>query len=64
LLVESGTEDLIFPVDAARREVGRLAAVYAALGEPDALEHDVFEGGHRWHGGRAYDFLDHWLRVV
>jgi dienelactone hydrolase len=64
LLVESGTEDLIFPVDAARREVARLATVYAALGAPDALEHDVFDGGHRWHGARAYDFLDHSLRHI
>jgi len=62
LLVESGTDDLIFPVDAARREVARLATVYAALGAPDGLEHDVFDGGHRWHGDRAYRFLDRWLR--
>jgi hypothetical protein len=61
LLVETGTEDPIFPVEAARREVARLSAVYGALGVPDRLEHDVFEGGHRWNGGRAYDFLDHWL---
>jgi dienelactone hydrolase len=62
LLVESGTEDLIFPADAAVREVARLATVYAALGVPEGLEHDVFEGGHRWHGIRSHDFLDRWLR--
>ena len=61
LLVETGTEDPIFPVAAARREFARLAAVYDALGVPERVEHDVFEGGHQWHGERAYDFLAHWL---
>jgi dienelactone hydrolase len=64
LLIETGTEDPIFPVEAARREVARLATVYDALGVPDRLEHDVFEGGHRWNGIRAYEFLDHWLGTV
>ena len=27
----------------------------------DALEHDVFDGGHRWNGARAEPFLDRWL---
>ncbi len=61
LLVETGTEDLIFPVAGARREMARLATVYEALDASDRLEHDVFEGGHRWHGERAYPFLERWL---
>lgn len=61
LLVETGTEDLIFPVSAARREVARLSTVYRALGVPDRLEHDVFDGGHRWNGERAFSFLARWL---
>jgi dienelactone hydrolase len=61
LLVESGTEDLIFPVAAARDSVARLRPVYERLGGGDALEHDVFEGEHQWHGDRAYPFLDRWL---
>jgi dienelactone hydrolase len=61
LLIETGTEDLIFPEAGARREVARLASVYEALGVPERLEHDVFEGGHRWHGDRAYPFLERWL---
>ncbi len=36
-------------------------AVYDALGVPERLEHDVFEGGHRWHGEHAYPFLERWL---
>jgi len=61
LLVETGTDDLIFPVAGARREMARLATVYEALGAPDRLEHDVFEGGHRWNGTLAYPFLERWL---
>ena len=58
LLVESGREDDIFPVAAATKTVDELRSVYEALGaEPDALVHDVFEGGHQWHGELAYPFL-------
>jgi hypothetical protein len=64
LLIETGTEDPIFPVEAARREVARLATVYGTLGVPERLEHEVFEGGHRWNGVRAYGFLDEWLGPV
>ena len=44
--------------------MARLATVYGTLGVPERLEHDVFEGGHRWNGDRAYEFLDHWLGTV
>lgn len=57
LLVETGTEDPIFPVDAAIREVARLRPVYGLHGDSGVLEHDVFEGGHRWNGVQAYPFL-------
>lgn len=61
LLIESGTRDGIFPVAAAEREHGRLARAYEALGVADRLELDVFEGGHRWNGVKAYPFLERWL---
>jgi hypothetical protein len=39
--------------------MAKLRAVYDTLGvEPSRLEHDVFEGGHRWHGERAYPLLE------
>lgn len=58
LLVESGTDDLIFPVDAARRTVDHLRRVYSHLAAPtDALVHDVFDGDHRWHGTKTEAFL-------
>jgi dienelactone hydrolase len=62
MLVETGTDDVIFPVDAARATVARLRPLYErASGQPDALVHDVFEGGHRWHGTRVREFLERWL---
>jgi dienelactone hydrolase len=62
MLVESGTEDPIFPAGVARKTVAQLRAVYAALGAEDHLYHDVFAGGHQWHGDMAYPFLDRFLR--
>ena len=41
--------------------MARLATVYEQLGVPERLEHDVFDGGHRWNGDRAYPFLERWL---
>jgi hypothetical protein len=62
LLAENGIEDLIFPVDAARGTVASLRRVYAQLGAPDdALVHDVFDGGHMWHGVESPDFYKRWL---
>lgn len=62
LLVESGTDDPLFPVDTARAEIARLRRVYAALDAPEAIAHDVFEGPHRWHGADVHRFLDRHLR--
>jgi len=63
LLIESGTGDDLFPAAVAAREVEKLRAVYGELGAPDHLEHDVFEGGHQWHGEEAYPFLERWLAL-
>jgi dienelactone hydrolase len=57
LLVETGTDDLIFPLAAARRAMDQLAGVYETLGAPDRLEHHIFDGDHRWDGPRAPAFL-------
>jgi len=62
LLVETGTEDMIFPVAAARATVDRLRGVYERAGAPsDALVHDVFDGEHQWHGAEVPGFLARWL---
>jgi dienelactone hydrolase len=58
LLIESGTDDQLFPVAVARQSVDDVREVYARLGAPDeALVHDVFDAGHQWHGVQALPFL-------
>ena len=64
LLVESGIDDDLFPVAVARRSVDDLREVYRLMGAPDdALVHDVFDGGHQWHGIEALPFLARHLRA-
>ncbi len=59
LLVETGTEDQIFPVAAASTSVAALRPLYERLGAPaSALVHDVFAGEHRWHGTEVEMFLE------
>jgi hypothetical protein len=41
--------------------VRRTRLIYEHLGAGDRLVHDIFEGGHQWHGTEALPFLDHWL---
>jgi dienelactone hydrolase len=62
LLVESGSEDDLFPAPVAAAGCERLRRVYEELGSSgDRIEHDLFEGGHQWHGVAAYPFLHRWL---
>jgi dienelactone hydrolase len=61
LLVETGTEDPLFPLQAATESVRRTRIVYAQEGVADRLAHDIFEGDHQWHGVAAVPFLNHWL---
>jgi dienelactone hydrolase len=61
LLIESGTEDPLFPVATAVESVRRTRLVYEHFGAADHLAHDVFEGEHQWHGEAAMPFLDRWL---
>jgi hypothetical protein len=61
MLVESGTEDLLFPVVTAAESVRRTRLVYELQGAAERLVHDAFEAGHQWHGTEALPFLDRWL---
>ncbi len=61
LLIETGTEDPLFPLAAATESVRRARLVYAQDGAADRLEHDIFEGEHQWHGVAAVPFLNRWL---
>ncbi len=57
MLVEAGTRDPIFPIEAVKRSVARARQVYSTLGAGDQIEVDTFEGRHQISGRRAYDFL-------
>lgn len=57
LLVEAGTRDPIFPIEAVREAVTRASAVFDIFGAHGAVETDIFEGRHHISGRRAYDFL-------
>ncbi len=57
LLIEAGTRDPIFPIEAVCRSVDRARAVYSVFGAADQVETDYFEGRHQISGRRAYDFL-------
>ncbi len=62
LLVETGSDDILFPEVAARTTIAQLRTVYRSLDAPDdALVHDVFEGEHGWHGAQVGAFLGRWL---
>jgi dienelactone hydrolase len=65
LLVETGADDPLFPEAAARQTVAQLRTLYDALGAPqEALMHDVFDGGHEWHGAEVASFLDRALAAA
>ncbi len=61
LLIESGIQDNVFPIDSAIRAFERLKIAYDTWEKPERLAHDVFEGGHRFHGPEAYKWFDRWL---
>lgn len=61
LLVESGNEDILFPVSAARATLEAIRPLYDTSDVDERLQHSVVEGEHRWNGVDAYPFLDRWL---
>jgi dienelactone hydrolase len=61
LLVQSGDEDILFPVATARQGLERLHPVYDRFGAGDRLDHDVIAGEHEWRGEAPSAFLARWL---
>ncbi len=57
LLVEIGAYDDCFLLDAAMSCFREVEKIYAAAGAGDALELDLFEGGHQWSGAKSVDFF-------
>jgi len=62
MLVEAGTRDPIFPIQAVQRSVTHARQVYGVWGAADQFETDYFEGRHQISGRRACDFL--WEKLV
>jgi len=62
LFAESGTNDGIFPVDAARFAVDRARRAWDVLGVPEQIGHEVFEGVHQFHGVGGFAFFEKWLK--
>lgn len=57
LLIEDGLQDPLYTPEVVRQEFQRLKHYYTLSGAPDKVELDQFEGGHIFHGVRAFPFL-------
>lgn len=57
LVMEAGTEDPIFPIEAARQTAEQLAGLYQIAGKPERFILDEFSGGHQISGRLAYPLL-------
>ena len=57
MLVEAGSHDGIFPINAAKRSVKKARAIYRIFDTDKSLETDFFVGPHQINGAKAYDFL-------
>ncbi len=57
LLIESGTKDKLFPIDASKKAHERIKKVYSLAGAEDNLIIDIFDGKHSVSGRKSFDFL-------
>jgi dienelactone hydrolase len=62
LLLESGTEDDIFPIEAAKKSVEKIRQFYDLYDSRNLVYHDIFKGTHQISGAIAYDFLEQYLK--
>lgn len=61
LVIESGIQDVGFPIEQAREANAHLQAAYEALGYADRLTIDEFDGGHEFSGRLTFDWFEQWL---
>ncbi len=61
LLIESGLEDPIFPIQAAKKAAENILDMYKFFHAQQCLETDFFAGDHQIHGEKAYPWLQRWL---
>jgi len=57
LFLESGTLDPIFPIKASRAAFRDIRKVYEVFDALKAVGMEAFEGEHRFHGRKAFEFL-------
>lgn len=57
LLVDIGVHDPCFRVESALACHRRVAGIYRAAGAAEALELDLFDGGHAWSGAKSASFF-------
>jgi dienelactone hydrolase len=57
LLIESGTEDHIFPIDATRAAIRKLKRCYKLLDASGNFDADIFEAGHQFNGAKTWTFF-------
>jgi len=62
LLIEAGTKDEIFPISATKAAYEKLKKTYQLLNVEDHLDIDIQEGGHRFYGVKAFDWMNRWLK--
>jgi len=66
LLIETARQDgLNGPrgIDNVLEQYAITEKAYKLLGATDHLAHDMFDGGHVWHGTVAFDWLARWLKT-
>ena len=61
VLVEIGSYDRCFTVDAAMSCYHELEKIYAAAGVSERLHLELFDGGHKWAGKGSYEFFGKYL---
>ncbi len=57
LLIESGTKDKLFPIEASLNAHKKIRKVYLLMGAETNLHIDIFNGKHSVSGKKSFDFL-------
>lgn len=61
LLIQSGTQDDIFPIKATETAIKATKKAYQVFSAKDRVEVDIFEGNHQWSPTKVEGFLKQWL---
>ena len=61
LFCESGSKDDIFPERGFQAAIDHAKKAYASLNASEKIDSEVFDGGHLFHGKKAFQRLRDWL---